>query len=146
MAARRTKSIKAVDPDKFLRAYQAVVLKGDKPIAESNGIGVVDDDGSVQNLKIKDHPMTRAVYAVAQALPNDDLHEHSAIMMRLQALLQITRYPAVQEFIHHRNTAIHINNNLIRGAAVCHLKTTFFPSRLLRAVRSLSEPTPFPGS
>jgi hypothetical protein len=141
----RSKPIKAVDPDKFLRAYQAVVKGSDKPLPEGDGIDIVDEDGSVQSLKINDHPMTRAVYALSLAFPNDDTDEHSAMMMRLHALFQITRHPAVQEFVQGGDAAIEINGNLIRGAAICPLQKNFLPNQLLQAIRSLSEPTPIWG-
>jgi hypothetical protein len=139
----RTKSIEAVDPEKFVQAYQAVIAGWDKPLPERGGLPFQDKDGTVRNLKLQDHPLTRSAYALLQALP-DCCDQHPAMLMRVKALFQISKHPALREFVHQGETSTLVHNDLIRAAAVCPLQKTFLPNQLLRTIGSISAPTPAP--
>jgi hypothetical protein len=137
----RSKPQKTIDPDKFLRAFNAIGC-GDVPVPDNDGVDIVLSDGSIQNVKVGDSSYGRAVYSLMQALPDEDPLELNAILIRIQALGAVARHPALAEFVKPRTEAMSmLHNRLIRAAAVCPLQRAFIPSQLLRTIRSISAPT-----
>jgi hypothetical protein len=80
------------------------------------------------------------MYAVMQAFPNDDEDEQAMILSRFNALRAIWHHPSLAEFLKRDNEMTMVSHKLIRAAAVCPLRRSFFIGELLRTLRSMSEP------
>jgi hypothetical protein len=76
----RSKPLRPVDPEKFLKAFDAIVSGSGQAVPESGGVDVEWSDGTVRNLRIKDAPETRAMYALMQAFPDSDDDEQAIIL------------------------------------------------------------------
>jgi hypothetical protein len=135
----RPRQVAAVDPDRFLKAFEAgnnVVEK----LPESDGVNIRLSDGSVRNYRPTDTPEMRAIYTLMQAVPDADHPETWAIIQRIHALRAIAKHPALAEFIKFSDGHPMIHHKVIYAAARCPLRSVFLPAQLLRTIRSESEP------
>jgi hypothetical protein len=136
----RSKPLRPVDPEKFLKAFDAIVSGSGQAVPESGGVDVEWSDGTVRNLRIKDAPETRAMYALMQAFPDSDDDEQAIILARVAALRAIWHHRSLAEFLKRGDEMTMVSHKLIRAAAVCPIRRAFLPGELLRIIRSFSEP------